>query len=118
MSWAKVFGITHVGDAVDGNSLEVVLIELLDSRLEVGSGLVLDETLATGAGSVALTVDLTVDNVKAGLAREILQILEVVLGGAFNKKRTSAQAAKVYLIASLTGASKYLPASWSRTEDP
>jgi hypothetical protein len=52
-----------------------VLVELLNSRLEVGGGLVLDETLATRAGGVALAVDLTVDNVKARLAREVLEIL-------------------------------------------
>jgi len=65
----------RVGDAVDGNSLEVVLVELLNGRLEIGSSLVLDETLATGAGSVALTVDLTVDDVETGLAGEVFQIL-------------------------------------------
>lgn len=67
--------MTYVGDAVNGNSLEVVLVELLDSGLEVSSSLVLDETLATGAGGVTLTVDLTVDDVKAGLAGEIFQVL-------------------------------------------
>jgi hypothetical protein len=55
-----------------------VLVKLLNSRLEVGSGLVLDETLATGASSVALTVDLTVDNVQTRLAGEVFQILGVV----------------------------------------
>jgi hypothetical protein len=52
-----------------------VLIELLNSRLEIGGGLVLDETLATRAGGVALAVDLTIDNVKARLAGEVLEIL-------------------------------------------
>jgi hypothetical protein len=66
---------THVRDAVDGNSLEVVLVELLNSGLEVGSSLVLDETLATGAGGVTLTVDLAVDNVEAGLTGEVFQVL-------------------------------------------
>lgn len=94
-----------------------MLVELLDGRLEIGSGLILDETLATSAGSVTLTVDLTVDNIEAGLAREILQILGIVLGSAFNKENINAQAAKIYLVALLMGASKYLPASWSRTED-
>jgi hypothetical protein len=56
-----------------------VLVELLNSGLEVGSGLVLDETLATGASSVALTVDLTVDNVQTRLAGEVFQILSTGL---------------------------------------
>jgi hypothetical protein len=55
-----------------------VLVKLLNSRLEVGSGLVLDETLATSASSVALAVDLTVDDVKARLAGEVLQILDIL----------------------------------------
>ena len=70
---------THVGDAVDGNSLEVMLVELLNSGLEVSSSLVLDETLATGAGSVTLTVDLAVDDVEAGLAGEVFQVLIIEL---------------------------------------
>jgi hypothetical protein len=70
---------THVRDAVDGNSLEVVLVELLNSGLEVSSSLVLDETLATGASGVALTVDLTVDDVKTGLAGEVFQVLNIEL---------------------------------------
>lgn len=70
---------THVGDAVDGNSLEVVLVELLNSGLEVGSSLVLDETLATSAGSVTLTVDFAVDDIEAGLAGEVLQVLIIEL---------------------------------------
>jgi len=52
-----------------------VLVEFLNSRLEVGSGLVLDETLASRAGGVALTVDLAINNVKARLAGEVLEIL-------------------------------------------
>ena len=56
-----------------------MLVELLDSGLEVGSSLVLDETLATGASGVALTVDLTVDDIETGLASEIFQVLMVVL---------------------------------------
>jgi hypothetical protein len=52
-----------------------VLVELLNSGLEVGGGLVLDETLATRSGGVALAVDLTIDNVKAGLTGEVLEIL-------------------------------------------
>jgi hypothetical protein len=62
-----------------------VLVELLNSGLEVGSGLVLDETLATGTGSVTLTVDLTVDDVQTRLAGEVFQILKIKLaseGGA------------------------------------
>lgn len=78
---------THVGDAVDGNSLEVVLVELLNSGLEVGSSLVLDETLATGAGSVTLTVDLAVDDVKAGLAGEVFQVLIIKLAREVNASR-------------------------------
>ena len=56
-----------------------MLVELLNSGLEVGSSLVLDETLATGAGSVTLTVDLAVDNVEAGLAGEVFQVLIIEL---------------------------------------
>jgi len=56
-----------------------VLVELLNSGLEVGSSLVLDETLATGAGSVTLTVDLAVDDVKARLAGEVFQVLIIEL---------------------------------------
>jgi len=52
-----------------------VLVELLNSRLEVGGGLVLDKTLATRASGVALTVDLTIDNIKTRLTREVLEIL-------------------------------------------
>lgn len=52
-----------------------MLVELLDSGLEVGSSLVLDETLATSAGSVTLTVDLAVDDIKAGLTGEVFQVL-------------------------------------------
>ena len=52
-----------------------MLVELLNSGLEVSSSLVLDETLATRAGGVALAVDLTIDNVKARLAGEVLEIL-------------------------------------------
>ena len=52
-----------------------MLVELLNSGLEVGSSLVLDETLATGAGGVTLTVDLAVDNVEAGLTGEVFQVL-------------------------------------------
>lgn len=70
---------TYVRDAVDGNSLEVVLVELLNSGLEVSSSLVLDETLATGASGVTLTVDLTVDDVQTGLAGEVFQVLRIEL---------------------------------------
>ena len=70
---------THIRDAVDRDSLKVVLVELLYSRLEIGSGLVLDETLATSASSVTLTVDLTVDDVKTGLASEVFQVLRIEL---------------------------------------
>jgi hypothetical protein len=58
-----------------------VLVKLLNGRLEVGSGLVLDETLASRAGSVTLAVDLTVDDVETGLARKVLQILNMVSAG-------------------------------------
>lgn len=78
-----------------------MLVQLLDSGLEVGSSLVLDETLATSAGCVALTVDLTVDNIEAGLTSEVLQILELVLGNAVGSGYTNAQAVKVSLIAIL-----------------
>jgi len=61
-----------------------MLVELLNGRLEVGSSLVLDETLATGAGSVALTVDLTVDDVETGLTGEVFQILMVELASEVN----------------------------------
>ena len=56
-----------------------MLVKLLDGGLEVGSSLVLDETLATGAGSVTLTVNLTVDDVKTGLAGEVFQVLNIEL---------------------------------------
>ena len=56
-----------------------MLVELLNSGLEVGSSLVLDETLATGAGGVTLTVDLAVDNVEAGLTGEVFQVLRIEL---------------------------------------
>ena len=56
-----------------------MLVELLNSGLEVGSSLVLDETLATGAGSVTLTVDLAVDDIKSGLAGEVFQVLRIEL---------------------------------------
>ena len=52
-----------------------MLVELLNSRFEIGGGLVFDETLATRAGGVALAVNLTIDNVKARLAGEVLEIL-------------------------------------------
>jgi len=54
-----------------------VLVELLNSGLEIGGSLVLDETLATGAGGVALTINLAVDDVETGLAGEVFQILSV-----------------------------------------
>jgi hypothetical protein len=66
---------THVGDALNRDALKIMLVQLLDSRLEVGGGLVLNEALATRAGGVALAVDLTIDNVKARLAGEVLEIL-------------------------------------------
>ena len=56
-----------------------MLVELLNSGLEVGSSLVLDETLATSAGSVTLTVDLAVDDIEAGLAGEVFQVLIIEL---------------------------------------
>jgi hypothetical protein len=59
-----------------------VLVELLNGRLEVGGGLVLDETLATRSGGVALAVDLTIDNVKTGLTSEVLKILWLKLADA------------------------------------
>lgn len=100
---------THVGDAVDGNSLEVVLVELLNSGLEVGSSLVLDETLATGAGSVTLTVDLAVDDVEAGLAGEVFQVLIIELASEVKARDEESRA---------TGdpSTGYVPASWSRRE--
>ena len=64
-----------------------MLVELLNGGLEVGSSLVLDETLATGAGSVALTVDLTVDDVKAGLAGEVFQVLIIELASEVNASK-------------------------------
>lgn len=67
---------THVRDTGDGSALEVVLVKLLNSGSKVGSSLVLDETLTARAGGIALTVDLTVDNVQSRLAREVLEVLE------------------------------------------
>lgn len=67
---------THpVGNAVNRNALEVVLVELLNSRLEIGSSLVLDKALSARASGVALAVDLAVDDVKSRLASEVLQVL-------------------------------------------
>lgn len=68
------FGL-RVGNAVNRNALEVVLVELLNSRLEIGSSLVLDKAFAARASGVALAVDLAVDDVKARLASEVLQVL-------------------------------------------
>jgi hypothetical protein len=79
LSWEDTRQVTYVRDAVNGNSLEIVLVELLDGGLEVGSSLVLDETLATGTGGVTLTVDLTVDDIKTGLAGEVFQVLRIEL---------------------------------------
>jgi hypothetical protein len=90
-----------------------VLVKLLNSRLEVGSGLVLDETLATGASSVALTVDLTVDNVQTRLAGEVFQILGVVSVSAVETTMPSAGLTALPARQSMT---RYVPASWSRTE--
>ena len=78
-----------------------MLVKLLNSRLEIGGGLVLDETLATRAGGVALAVDLTIDNVKARLAGEVLEILwwkSVNAGGG-------------RMMSSRIHAAKYAPAS-------
>jgi hypothetical protein len=73
---------TYVGNALDRDTLKVVSVQLLDSGLEVGGSLVLDETLATRAGGIALAVDLTIDNVKARLASEVLEILRLRLADA------------------------------------
>jgi hypothetical protein len=75
---------TYVGDALDRDTLKVVSIELLNGGLEVGGSLVLDETLATRAGGVALAADLTVDNIKTRLAGEVLEILWLRLADASN----------------------------------
>jgi hypothetical protein len=75
---------TYVGDALDRDTLKVVSIELLNGGLEVGGSLVLDETLATRAGGVALAADLTVDNVETRLAGEVLEILWLKLADASN----------------------------------
>ena len=108
----------HVGDAVDRDSLEVVLVELLNSGLKVGGGLVLDETLAAGAGSVTLAVDLTVDNVKTGLTCEIFQVLNSELASELDVEKVNAAMIKACLIALLAKGprARYVPASWSRTE--
>jgi hypothetical protein len=95
---------TYVGNALDRDTLKVVSVQLLDSGLEVGGGLVLDKTLATRAGGVALAVDLTIDNVKAGLAGEVLEVLLLRL----------ADASKI--LTDRIHAAKHVPASWSRTE--
>lgn len=78
-----------------------MLVELLNSRLEIGGGLVLDETLATRAGGVALAVDLTIDNVKARLASEVLEILGL----------KSADASDVLQEHDRVHAARYVPAS-------
>ena len=65
----------RVGNAVNRNALEVVLVELLNSRLEIGSSLVLDKALSARASGVALAVDLAVDDIKSRLASEVLQVL-------------------------------------------
>jgi hypothetical protein len=78
-----------------------VLVELLNGRLEVGGGLVLDETLATRSGGIALAVDLTIDNVKARLASEVLEILWL----------KSVRASNVWLERNRVHAAKYVPAS-------
>ena len=84
-----------------------MLVELLNSRFEIGGGLVLDETLATRAGGVALAVDLTIDNVKARLAGEVLEILWLKLVNASN----------FWLERNRIHAAKYVPARKSRMED-
>ena len=84
-----------------------MLVELLNSRFEIGGGLVLDETLATRAGGVALAVDLTIDNVKARLAGEVLEILRL----------KSVQASIVWLERYRIHMAKYVPARKSRMED-
>lgn len=65
----------RVGNAVNRNALEVVLVELLNSRLEISSSLVLDKALSARASGVALAIDLAVDDVKSRLASEVLQVL-------------------------------------------
>jgi hypothetical protein len=90
-----------------------VLVKLLNSRLEVGSGLVLDETLATGASSVALTVDLTVDNVKTRLAGEVFQVLN---GVSVSAAETTIPSVGLVDLPARQSMAKYVPASWSRTE--
>lgn len=76
-------------------------VELLNSRLEIGGGLVLNETLATRAGGVALAVDLTIDNVKARLAGEVLEILGF----------ESVYAGKAWMKGNRVQAARYVPAS-------
>ena len=76
-------------------------VELLNSRLEIGGGLVLNETLATRAGGVALAVDLTIDNVKARLAGEVLEILGF----------ESVYAGKAWMKGNRVHAARYVPAS-------
>jgi hypothetical protein len=97
---------TYVGNALDRDTLKVVSVQLLDSGLEVGGSLVLDKTLATRAGGIALAVDLTIDNVKARLASEVLEILRLRLADAGNVLQEHDR----------VHAAKYVPASWSRME--
>jgi hypothetical protein len=54
-----------------------MIVQLLDSRGKVGSCLVLDETFTTSAARVTLTADFAVDDVEAGLAREVFKVLYV-----------------------------------------
>lgn len=61
-----------------------MLVKLLDSGSEVGSSLVLDETLTARASGITLTVDLTVDNVQSRLAREVLEVLGMKLANVLS----------------------------------
>ena len=82
-----------------------MLVKLLDGGLEVGSSLVLDETLATGAGGITLTVDFTVDDVEAGLAGEVFQVLRIELASEVDAESKSKgdQERGTYLPAGLEG---------------
>lgn len=82
---------THVGDAVDWRALELAVVELIDGGGQVGGGLVLDEAEKcqprtrvvlyrgyspfTGPFAAAIAVHLAVDDIKARLARKVLEVL-------------------------------------------
>jgi len=59
---------------VDSRALEVCVVQLLDSRGEIASRLVLHKAF-TGSSRVTVTADFAVHDIEAGLTCKILQIL-------------------------------------------